>query len=57
MQHSDSGLYKYVSQKEYLHGYSPDMRHQLNCEFQAISEFHLISRGNKDIKEIGLKFW
>lgn len=47
IQNSDSGLYKYVSQKKYIHGHSPDIHHQLNCEFQAISEYHLISSGNK----------
>lgn len=44
---SDSGLYKYVSQKKYIHGYSPDIHHQLNCELQAILEYYLTSKGNR----------
>lgn len=43
-QSSDSGLHKYVSQKKYI---CPDIHHQINCNLQTISEYHLISRGNK----------
>lgn len=55
IQSSDFGLYKYVSQKKYIQGYSPDIHHQLNCEFQSISAYRLISRDNNTYQTNSVK--
>lgn len=61
-QNSDSGFYKYISQNKYIQGYSPDIHHQLNCEFQSISAHNLISRDNNtyqtnSVKILAITHW